>query len=136
MLRNLLFVCVLCPVFVMGAAPAKGVTIDLSSPQDGGVLYPGDTAEVTITVTNDTPKRDHILVTLKVIADGAVVMDLGKTRLKLKSGEVWSQTINVTVPPDEPITEPVVATLVGVAASRRAHTEVSDSVSATVMPAP
>ena len=51
MLKKLMFASVLCAAFAMGATSAQAVTIDLSSPQEGAILHPGDAVEVTVTVT-------------------------------------------------------------------------------------
>jgi len=126
----------LCPVFVLGVASAQAVTIDLSSPQEGTVVHPGQTVSLTITVTNDTNKRDLITLTGSAIVEGVPVdVPVGyKSKKNLKPGQVWTQTISGTIPADLVLPGPVAVTVTGVATGKKSGTTASDSVSATAAP--
>ena len=57
-------VAILFLFFLLAATVPEAVTIDLSSAQEGGVVHPGDTVELTVTVTNDWVKTGRIRATL------------------------------------------------------------------------
>ncbi len=58
-----LFVCML----LAGLVPAaSAVTVDLSSPQEGATLAPGDTLELALTVANDSTWLDLAIVMMDV----------------------------------------------------------------------
>ena len=100
MSRKMILSAIVLP-FLMGAV-AQAVTVDLSSPQEGAVLSPGDSVEVTLTVTNDTADKDIVFVFLSLVvdADGQPIV-LGEARplrLKLEAGEAVTKTIAATIP--------------------------------------
>ena len=100
MSRKMLLIAIVLP-FLMGAV-AQAVTVDLSSPQEGTVLGPGDSVEVTMTITNETAEKDIVFVwiSLTIDADGQEIV-LGQARplrLKLEAGEAVSKTIAATLP--------------------------------------
>jgi hypothetical protein len=134
MLKKLMFASVLCAAFAMGATSAQAVTIDLSSPQEGQVLHPGDAVEATVTVTNDTASKDVIHVTFTATALGYPVTGQAKIRLKLAAGESVTRTIGAVIPADLQLPGPVEVTITGVAVGKISGTQASDSISATVAP--
>ena len=58
-----LFVCVLSLCLVPAVS---AVTVDLSSPQEGTALAPGDTLELALTVTNDSNAPDLVVLVMDV----------------------------------------------------------------------
>ncbi len=126
----------LVPLAVLGAGVAQGVTVDLSSPQEGSVVHPGDTVALTLTVTNDTAEKDVIAVTLNLTIDGLqhAVVARGSFRLRLDAGQSVTKTLSLTIPPDLPLQGPVVGTLEATAVGRRSQTQDSDSLTITLAP--
>lgn len=107
--RVTLWVCVLA----MGLVPsASAVTVELSSPQAGETLEPGDTLEITLTVTNDTDEPDQVVsvldsqVTVKNPGDGIPdpgpgnIRDISHKpiRIKLGPGESVTRHIRLVLP--------------------------------------
>jgi hypothetical protein len=133
---------VMCPLVMLGTTAAQAVTVDLSSPQEGGVVGPGDTISVTVTVTNDSAKRDLIRLTANIDAAGIPVpiSVRVKSKLNLKAGQVWTQTVTATIPsldgiPPEYIpTEPVPVTLTVAATGKKSGTQDEDSLMVTFDP--
>ena len=95
-----LFVCVL----LAGMVPAvSAVTVDISSPQEGGILAPGDTIELAVTVTNDSESADIAVLTLDVLAgDGEPGNIPGinhkPIRIRLAPGESKSINLELVLP--------------------------------------
>lgn len=58
-----LFVCVLSLSLV---STVSAVTVDLSSPQEGTTVAPGDTVELTLTVTNDSEEVEFVIAFMDV----------------------------------------------------------------------
>ncbi len=102
MSRKMLCLGILCSIYLMGAATAQAVTIDLSSPQEGEVLGPGDTVELTMVVTNDTDKKDIVFVWLSMVIETEErTIVLGRARplrLKMDAGDEVTKTIAATIP--------------------------------------
>jgi hypothetical protein len=116
---------------------AQAVTIDLSSPQEGGTVHPGDMVEMTVTVTNDWDKKDiiHVFFDLTVEVGGEpMIVGQAKRRLKLEAGETVEETMAVEIPAELPIMEPAVVTIDALAIGRKSQTEDSDTLSLTVEP--
>ena len=136
MVRSVLTLVVACLALVMGTTSAQAVTIDLTSPQAGQTVQPGDTVEVTATVTNDTAKKDNISVKGSATVEGMNInlQATAKFRVKLGPGESYSQTFSETIPADLPITEPVTVTIQAVATGKPSKTEDSDSLWIIVAP--
>jgi hypothetical protein len=125
-------------VFALGlwAAPADAVQIDISSPQEGQVIEPGDWVEMTVTVTNETDKKDIIIISFDLtveIGGQPVFTGAAKRRMKLKAGETVEETIGTTVP-ELPLTEEADVTVEATANGRVSKTEDSDILFATVVP--
>jgi len=137
MLRKLLYTAFLCQLLAVGVTTVQAVTVDISSPQEATEVKPGDTIELTVTVTNDSPDRDCVAVTLKLVADGIKhpVVARGWIRLKLEPGETVTKTIALTVPADLQLPGPVAATLEAVATGNKSGTQDTDSLSITLVPA-
>src|SRR5436189_1377523 len=93
-------------VLAFGATTASAVTLDITSPQAGTVLHPGDTIDVTVTVTNDTDKPDIIgLVlrhTLTVNGHTFLLGTANRVRFRLGAGQSVSNTLEFTVPTSFP----------------------------------
>jgi hypothetical protein len=118
------------------AAPAQAVQTALSSPQEGATVYPGDEVEVTLSVINETEKKDivHVFFDLIVDIDGEpVVVGSAKRRLKLAPGEAVSETI-LGVVPEVPLTAEADVTVEATAVGRKSKTEDSDAVFFVVSP--
>lgn len=135
MLKKMMYAAILCSVFAVGATTAQAVTIDLSSPQEGTTVYPGDMVELTVEVTNDWDKRDIVHVEL-TITIGDRYAAKGRLRMRMAPGEVITQTISAVIPEQLPVTEPMPVTLEAVAIGRRSKTEDSDTISLTLAPLP
>lgn len=123
-------------------APERGkrmrdvLSIDLSSPQEGTTVYPGDTVELTATVTNNGEEADLIVVTLTLTVDlpeEPMVFE-GQVRFPLEAGESVSETYAVEIPAGLPIEEPVTVTIDATAVGMESGAEASDSLSLTVAP--
>jgi len=136
MFRKMMCFAIVFPVFLMGATVAKAVTIDLSSPQEGDVLGPGDTVELTLTVTNDTPKKDIVFVwftmTLEVegLEEPIVLGKARPLRLKLDPDESITKTLAATIPeflPDLPFGL-IDVTIEATAEGKKSKTTDTDSV--------
>jgi uncharacterized protein YfaS (alpha-2-macroglobulin family) len=115
---------------------AQAVELDLTSPQEGGVIYPGDWVEVTVTVTNETDDKDiiHIDFDLSVEVGGQTVFTgSAKRRMKLAAGETVQETIGTEVPVT-PLTAEADVTVDATAKGRKSKTEASDSIFMTLMP--
>ena len=67
-----LFVCVLSLCLVPAVS---AVTVDLSSPQEGTALAPGDTLELALTVTNDSNAPDLVVLVMDVQVGAGVSGD-------------------------------------------------------------
>ena len=122
--------------FGLWASSAQAVEIDLTSADEGGVIYPGDWVEVTVTVTNETDKKDivHIDFDLTVeVAGETVFTGAAKRRMKLAAGETVSETIGTEVPVT-PLTEEADVTVDATAKGRKSKTEASDSIFMTLQP--
>ena len=118
------------------AMPAQAVQIDLSSPDEGTTVYPGDEVEMTVTVTNETAKKDIIHITFELTADiggEPVLVGTAKRRLKLPAGETLVETMGAVVP-DLPFTGQAEVTIEGVAKGKKSKTEDSASVFFVVSP--
>ena len=118
--------------FGLWASSAQAVELDLTSPDEGGVIYPGDWVEVTVSVTNETD--DHIDFDLIVDVGGETVFTgSAKRRMKLAPGETVEETIGTEVPVT-PLTEEADVTVDATAKGRKSKTEASDSVYMTLLP--
>ena len=118
------------------ATPAQAVQTALSSPQEGVTVYAGDEVEVTVSVINETEKKDivHVFFDLIVDIDGEpVVVGSAKRRMKLDPGEAVSETI-LGVVPEVPLTGPADVTVEATAVGRKSKTEDSDAVFFVVSP--
>ncbi len=117
---------------------AQAVTIDLSSPQEGTTVYPGDTVSMTASITNDTDAPDMILVTVSLTADvpGDPVSFEGSFRLPLDAGETAEQTLEFDVPADLQVPAEIPVTITATAVGQESGTEDSDSLSLTLAPLP
>jgi len=81
------------------ATTAQAVQTELTSPQAGTTVYPGDEVEVTLTLTNETGDKDivHVYFDLIVEIDGQpVVAGTAKRRMKLAPGETVGEA-DVTI---------------------------------------
>lgn len=110
------------------AMPAQAVQIELTSPDEGAIVYPGDEVEMTATVTNETAKKDIIHITFKLTADVGgepVLVGTAKRRLKLDAGETVSETMGAVVP-GLPFTGQAQITIEGTAIGRKSKTQDSD----------
>lgn len=138
MSRKLLCTMVLCPLFIWGVTAAQAVTVDISSPQEGTEVQPGDMLEMTVVVTNDTTAKDCVAVTLKLVAEGIKhpVVARGYVRVKLAPGETVTETIALVVPADLQLAGPTPATLQADASGNKTQTTDSDSFSITLVPLP
>jgi uncharacterized protein YfaS (alpha-2-macroglobulin family) len=135
-MRKIVYCLVALAVVGIGASTVQAVAIDLSSPQEGTVLHPGDTVSLTVTVTNNSSRRDLITVTGTAAVSGITVPGplTYSIQLNLKAGEVYTQTFSGTIPADYQLGNPVSVTLTAVAVGKKSGTTASDSVSATVEP--
>ncbi len=117
---------------------AQAVTIDLSSPQEGTTVYPGDTVSMTASITNETDAPDLILVTVSLTADvpGNPVNFEGSFRLPLDAGETAEQTLEFDVPADLQVPAEIPVTISATAVGQESGTEDSDSLSLTLAPLP
>jgi hypothetical protein len=118
------------------AGSAQAVEIDLTSPDEGGVICPGDFVEVTATVTNETDKKDiiHVDFDLTVVVGGQPVFTgAAKRRLKLDAGETVSETIGAEVPVT-PLAEEADVMIDATAKGKKSKTEASDSLFMTLDP--
>ena len=101
MSKKMLLLAIVCPI-LMAATTAQAVTVDLASPQEGTVLGPGDSVEVTMTITNETADKDIVFVWLSLTIDAdrqeIVLGQARPLRLKLEAGESVSKTIAATIP--------------------------------------
>ncbi len=136
-----LFVCVLLAAFVPSVS---AVTVDLSSPQEGTTLAPGDSLEVALTVTNDSDAVDTVVVVLdvqvneKVPGDGIPVPAPGNIpgishkpiRIKLAPGQSVTRNFELVLP-DYTNLPPgdYNMTIIADASGLLSKTEASDSVS-------
>ena len=138
MSSKLMYLAILAPVFFFGVTTAQAVTVDLSSPQEGMEVQPGDTVEMTVTVTNDTTIKDCVMVTLKLTVEGIQhpVVARGYIRLKqLEPGASVTQTVALTIPSDLVLSEPATATIDATASGKKSQTEDTDSFGIIVVPA-
>jgi hypothetical protein len=118
------------------ATPAQAVQVALSSPQEGTTVYPGDEVEVTVSVINETDKKDIVHVFFDLIVDiggEPVVAGAAKRRMKLDPGEAVSETI-IGVVPAVPLAAPADVTIEATATGRKSKTEDSDAVFFEVSP--
>ena len=133
MLRKLTYGFVLCSVFAMGATTAQAV--DLTLELNATEFHPGDWVEVTVTVENDTAKKDIVHVTFSATAVGYPVTGVARMRMKMAPGEVVVETIAMQVPTDlPPLPGPVEVTLTGVATGKKSKTNDTESVTGTLIP--
>lgn len=122
--------------FGLWASSAGAVELDLTSPDEGGVIHPGDWVEVTVSITNETNTKDivHIDFDLIVEVEGETVFTgSAKRRMKLAAGETVNETIGTEVP-ITPLTEEADVTVDATAKGRKSKTEASDSVYMTLLP--
>ncbi len=118
------------------ASSAQAVELDLTSDAEGQDICPGDWVEVTVTVTNETDKKDivHVDFDLTVEVGGETVFTgAAKRRMKLAAGETVEETIGTEVPVT-PLTEEADVTVDALAKGRKSKTEASDSVYMTLLP--
>lgn len=118
------------------ASSAQAVQLDLTSDAEGQDICPGDWVEVTVTVTNETDKKDivHVDFDLTVEVGGETVFTgAAKRRMKLAAGETVEETIGTEVPVT-PLTEEADVTVDALAKGRKSKTEASDSVYMTLLP--
>lgn len=137
MSRKLMCLAALVPLFFLGVTSAQGVTVDLSSPQEGAEVQPGDTVEMTVVVTNDTTAKDCVVVTLKLMIEGIQhpVVARGYLRLKqLEPGAEVTRTVALTIPADLVLAGPAVATIDATASGKKSGTQDTDSITITVVP--
>jgi hypothetical protein len=116
------------------AGAAQAVEIDLTSPSEGATVYPGDLVEMTVTVTNETAKKDIIHITFELVADiggEPVLVGTAKRRLKLPAGDSVSETMGMVVP-DLPFTGEADVTVEAVAVGKKSKTQASDVLLLTV----
>jgi hypothetical protein len=95
-----LFVCVLSLCLVPAVS---AVTVDLSSPQEGTALAPGDTLELALTVTNDSNAPDLVVLVLDVqVGDGEPGNIPGIShkpiRIKLGPGQSVTKNLELVLP--------------------------------------
>jgi hypothetical protein len=122
----------------MWAAPAQAVEIDLTSPQEGTTVYPGDFVEITATVTNETAKKDIIKIDFDLVVEiggQPYVAGQAKRRLKLEPGESVSETMGAEIPVISLPGEADV-TITATANGKISKTQDSDSLFLTVAPLP
>lgn len=136
MLRRCFLTLVAGAFLVLGTTAAQAVTIDLSSPQEGAEVCPGEAVELSVVVTNDTAECDCVVVVLKFVADGIKhpVLTRGYIRVKLQPGESVTKTVALTVPADLELEGPVAATIQAEATGKKSQTEAADSLSITLVP--
>jgi hypothetical protein len=123
----------------MWAAPAQAVEINLTSPQEGTTVYPGDFVEITATVTNETDKKDiiHIVFDLVVEVGGQPLFaGQAKMRMKLAPGETVSETMGAEIPDPLPLPGEGDVTITATANGKISKTQDTDSLFLTVAPSP
>ncbi len=138
MLRKLLPITAVAFAGLLLAPVAQAVVIDLGSPQEGTVVYPGDTVSMTASVTNDTDAPDMILITVTLSADvpGNPINFEGSFRLPLDAGETVEQTLEFDVPADLEVPAEIPITISATAEGLESGTSDSDSLSLTLAPLP
>ena len=122
--------------FGLWASSAQAVEFDLTSEAEGQDICPGDWVMVTVSVTNETDKKDivHVDFDLTVeVAGETVFTGSAKRRMKLAAGETVEETIGTEVPVT-PLTEEADVTVDATAKGRKSKTEASDSVYMTLLP--
>jgi hypothetical protein len=122
----------------MWAAPAEAVEIDLTSPQEGTTVYPGDFVEITATVTNETDKKDIIKIVFDLVVEiGGQPVFAGQAnmRMKLAPSESVSETMGAEIP-DLPLPGEADVTITATANGKISKTQDSDSLFLTVAPLP
>lgn len=118
------------------AGSAQAVEIDLTSADEGGVICPGDFVEVTVSVTNETDKKDivHIDFDLTVEVGGQPVFTgAAKRRIRLAPFDTVEETLGAEVPVT-PLTEEADVTIDATAKGKKSKTEASDSLFMTLLP--
>jgi hypothetical protein len=116
------------------AAPAGAVGIELASDSEGATVYPGEAVEMTVTVSNETAKKDIIHITFELIADiggEPVLVGTAKRRLKLPAGGSVTEMMGAVVP-DLPFTGEADVTIEAVAVGKKSKTQASDVILLTV----
>jgi hypothetical protein len=137
MLRKLFFACLVCPILVWGATTASAVTFDLSSPQNGTVVHPGGTLQLTVAIGNDTANPEVIVValrhTLTVNGHTFVLGTANRVRLRLEPGQTVTKTLELTIPAQLPAQfTSATLTIDGTARGLESGTSASSSVSFTI----
>jgi uncharacterized protein (DUF58 family) len=133
--KSIAVAALLC-AFGLWAASAQAVEIEISSPQEGQTVYPGDWVEMDVTVTNETAKKDivHITFDLTVEIGGQPVFTgAAKRRMKLAAGETVTETIGTEVPV-LPLPDVADVTIEATAKGRVSKTEDYDFLTATLSP--
>jgi hypothetical protein len=116
------------------AMPAQAVQIDLWSEDEGATVFPGDEVVMTVTVTNETAKKDIIHITFEMTADiggEPVLVGTAKRRIKLPAGETLVEEMGAVVP-DLPFTGQADVTIKGTAKGKKSKTEAEDTLLLTV----
>ncbi|MCK4659397.1 MAG: hypothetical protein KAV82_07735 [Phycisphaerae bacterium] len=136
--KQIAFVAVVFSALLL-APVAQGVTVDLSSPQEGTTVYPGETVTISIELVNDTEEMDIVRVDLSLtveIPEMDPIIRLGSFRLPLEAGEVVSEELEYEIPADLPLPSYVSATIEAVAVGLESGTEDSDTLSLAIAPLP
>ncbi len=126
-----------CSILLIGAT-AQAVVVDLSSSQAGTTLVPGETVDLTLTVTNDTAANDVVYVQLSMtiqVGEQTFTLDKAKPfRLKLGPEESFTKTVEVTIPNlgFDLLAQPVSITITATAEGRTSETTATDSVDFTL----
>ena len=132
------FLSAILALSVLGAVPAaQAVTVDLTSPQEGGTIHPGDTLSITVTATNDSAETDKIKVSVAfmVTIDGErFVFTRAHVRMELEPGQTASQTLTVVTPTNLPLTGPAPVLVRGKALGNTSGTQASDTLALTMAP--
>jgi uncharacterized protein (DUF58 family) len=116
------------------AMPAQAIDIELSSPDEGATVYPGDEVEMTVSVTNDWTKKDIIHIRFELTADiggEPVLVGTAKRRIKLPAGETLVETMGAVVP-DLPFTGQAEVTIEGTAVGKKSKDQDTDTLLLTV----
>lgn len=95
----LLAVCLFVLAFV---SKASAISVDLSSPQEGVTLAPGDSLELGLTVTNDSDAPELAVMRMDVVGKGSIGNIPGIShkpiRLILAPGESVTKVFELVFP--------------------------------------
>ena len=123
-------------VLAIASGSAAAVSVELSSPDAGQTLAPGDTLTLTVVVTNDTSASDRVVAKTSVVIGDATLGCQGQGALQasIAPGESATKTLILTIPKSLVLLGPVTGTAEVVATSRRTGAVASDSLEFTVAP--